>query len=85
MWCSITSLGTPGISEDVQANMSEFAHRKVTSALSYLGESPTPMVRKSMQSPAFSGIFLVVDCSWVNCGFLPEAVAASPIPCPAWD
>jgi hypothetical protein len=45
-WCSITSLGTPGISDRVQANMSEFARRKVTSALSYLGESPTLMVTK---------------------------------------
>jgi hypothetical protein len=39
-WCSITSLGTPVISDGVQANMLEFARRKVTSALSYLGESP---------------------------------------------
>jgi hypothetical protein len=38
-WCSITSLGMPGISDGVQANMSEFAHRKVTSALSYLGKA----------------------------------------------
>jgi hypothetical protein len=45
-WCSITSLGTPGLSDGVQANMSEFARRKAMSALSYLGESPTPMMTK---------------------------------------
>jgi hypothetical protein len=57
-WCSTTSLGTSGISDGVQANMSEFACRKVTSALSYLGESPAPMVRKFSQSLAFKGTFL---------------------------
>jgi hypothetical protein len=45
-------MGTPGISDGVQANMSEFARRKVTSALSYLGESPAPMVMKFSQLPA---------------------------------
>jgi hypothetical protein len=48
-WCSITSLGMPGMSDRVQVNMSEFARRKVTSALSYLGESPAPMVMKFSQ------------------------------------
>ena len=43
-WCSITSLGTPDISDGVHANMSEFARRKATSALSYLGGKPAPMV-----------------------------------------
>jgi hypothetical protein len=62
-WCSITSLGTPRISDGVQVNMSEFARRKVTSALYYLGESPTPMVRKFSQPPAFKGTFLVAECS----------------------
>jgi hypothetical protein len=51
-WCSITSLGMLGISDGVQENMSEFAHRKVMSALSYLGESPAPMVMKFSQPPA---------------------------------
>ena len=35
-WCSITFLGTPGISDSCQANTSIFARRKATSALSYL-------------------------------------------------
>jgi hypothetical protein len=51
-WCSITSLGTSGISDGVQVNMLEFAHRKVMSALSYLGESPALMVTKFSQPPA---------------------------------
>src|SRR5680860_634690 len=43
-WCSITSLGTPDMSDGVHANMSEFALRKATSALSYLGDKLAPMV-----------------------------------------
>jgi hypothetical protein len=59
--------------------MSEFACRKVTSALSYLGESPAPMVMKFSQPLACSGIFLVAERSWVNWGLLPEGTAASPM------
>ena len=35
-WCSITSLGTPGMSDACHANTSTFSRKKVTSALSYL-------------------------------------------------
>ena len=35
-WCSITSLGTPGISDGCQANTSIFTRRKATIALYYL-------------------------------------------------
>jgi hypothetical protein len=59
--------------------MSEFARRKVTSVLSYLGESPAPMVTKFSQPPAWSGTFFVVERSWVNWGLLPEGTAASPM------
>jgi hypothetical protein len=59
--------------------MSEFAHKKVTSALSYLGESPAPLVTKFSQPPAWSGTFFVADCSWVNWGLLLEGTAASPM------
>jgi hypothetical protein len=69
----------PGISDGVQANMSEFARRKVTSALSYLGESPAPMVMKFLRPPAWSGTFFVAERSWVNWGLLPEGTAASPM------
>src|SRR3954471_18716071 len=36
-WCSITFLGTPGMSNGCHANTSTFARRKAMSALSYLG------------------------------------------------
>jgi hypothetical protein len=49
------------------------------SALSYLGESPAPMVMKFSQPLACSGTFLVAEHSWVNCGLLPEGTAASPM------
>jgi hypothetical protein len=51
-WCSITSLGTPGISDGVQANLSEFGRRKVMSALYYLGESPAPRAGPSLLQSA---------------------------------
>ena len=35
--CSATSLGIPGMSEGLNANMSAFARRKSTSTTSYLG------------------------------------------------
>jgi hypothetical protein len=47
------------------------------SALSYLGESPAPMVTKFSQPPARSGTFFVAERSWVNWGLLPEGTAAS--------
>jgi hypothetical protein len=43
--------------------MSEFARMKVTSALSYLGESPALMVMKFLQPPAWSGTFFVAEHS----------------------
>jgi hypothetical protein len=59
--------------------MSEFARRKVTSTLSYLGESPASIVMKFSQPPAWSGTFLVVERSWVNWGLLTEGTTASPM------
>jgi hypothetical protein len=59
--------------------MSEFARRKVTSVLSYLGEIPAPMVTRFSQPPAWSGTFFVVERSWVNWGLLPEGTTASPM------
>jgi hypothetical protein len=43
----------------------------------YLGESPASMVTKFLQPPACNGTFLVAERSSVNCGLLPEGVAAS--------
>jgi hypothetical protein len=59
--------------------MSKVARREVKSALSYLGESPAPMVRKFSQPPAFKGTFFVAKRSWVNCGLLCEGIVASPM------
>src|SRR5215216_3905446 len=44
-WCLITSLGTPGMSDGCQANISTFARRKATSVLSYLSSSVALMVK----------------------------------------
>ena len=62
-WCSITSLGTPGMSDAVLANMSAFARRKAMSALSYLGGNPAPMVRVAPVPSALREIFLVATLS----------------------
>jgi hypothetical protein len=44
-WCSITSLGIPGICDGSHANTSTFAWRKATSASSYFSpRSPTMRV-----------------------------------------
>ena len=75
-WCSITSLGTPDISDGVHANMSEFARRKVTSALSYLGGKTAPMLTLAPEPPAPvpsmpRDTFFVEACScWKSCFFL---------------
>ena len=58
-WCSITSLGTPDISDGVHANMSEFALRKATSALSYLSVRRAPMVMDRLPS-LVNATFLVI-------------------------
>ena len=50
-WCSITSLGTPGILDGCQANSSIFACRKATSTLSYLS-SRVELIVKVPSTPA---------------------------------
>jgi hypothetical protein len=42
-WCSITSLGIPGICDGSQANTSTFARRKAMSVLSYFSPKFPPM------------------------------------------
>ena len=61
--CSITSLGTPDISDGVHANMSEFALRKATSALSYLGGKLVPMVMLAPEPFASRGTCFVTTFS----------------------
>src|SRR3954463_14619600 len=58
-WCSITFLGTPGMSDGCQANTSTFARRKATSALSYLGSSVALMVKVPPVPSSLAGTFLV--------------------------
>src|SRR4051812_11621702 len=57
--CSITSLGTPGMSDGCQANTSTFARRKVTSALSYLGSGVALMVKVPPVPSSLAGTLLV--------------------------
>src|SRR3954470_20719369 len=58
-WCSITFLGTPGMSDGCEANTSTFACRKVTSALSYLGSRVALMVKVPPVPSSLVGTFLV--------------------------
>src|SRR3954470_14028978 len=58
-WCSITFLGTPGMSDGCQANTSTFARRKVTSALSHLGSRVALMVKVPPVPSSLAGTFLV--------------------------
>src|SRR3954467_1559495 len=58
-WCSITSLGTPGMSDACHANTSTFARRKVMSAPSYLLSRVEPMVKAPPVPSSLTGTFLV--------------------------
>src|SRR5438105_4350255 len=61
-WCSITSLGTPGMSDGCHANTSTFARRKVMSASSYLG-SRDPPTFTVLAGSASSGTSLIEPAS----------------------
>ena len=65
-WCSITSLGTPGISDGGHANMLAFFRRKATSALSYLERRLPPMVMVAPEPLASRDTFFVAVRSWEN-------------------
>ena len=59
-WCSITSLGTPGMSDACHVNTSTFARRKVTSGPSYLLPRVEPMVKPPPPVPSsLADTFLV--------------------------
>src|SRR6266540_1885398 len=72
-WCSITSLGTLGMSDGCHANTSAFARRKVMSTSSYLGSSDQPTFT-ILAGLASRGISLIGPASlaairvliWVN-------------------
>src|SRR5215216_4619862 len=58
-WCSITSLGTPGMSDACHANTSTFAPRKATSALSYLLSRVELIVKAPPVPSSLTDTFLV--------------------------
>src|SRR3990170_575528 len=58
-WCSITFLGTPGMSDGCHANTSTFARRKAMSALSYLSSSVALMVKEPPVPSSLAGTFFV--------------------------
>ena len=68
--CSITSLGTPGMSDGFHAKMSWFARRKVMSSDCYLGSSPVPTRAVLAWSDGSSWIFMVLASGWI-----PDLVA----------
>src|SRR3990170_9001200 len=68
-WCSITFLGTPGMSDGRHANTSTFACRKATSALFYLLSRVALMVKVPSVPSSITGTFLVVG--EVALDFLP--------------
>src|SRR3954465_14256540 len=71
-WCSITFLGTPGMSDGCQANTSTFARRKAMSALSYLGSRVALMVKVPPVPSSWAGTFLVAGGAAIV--FLPLPV-----------
>src|SRR5215216_6194947 len=62
-WCSITSLGTPGISDGCQGNTSIFARRKATSALSYLSSRVALIVKVPSMPASPARTFFTWGCS----------------------
>ena len=71
--CSITSLGTPGMSEGCHAKISTFAQRKVTSVSSYLAPRPPPM-RAIWEGLAPICTIFVETCSALLCVVVPPEV-----------
>jgi hypothetical protein len=61
--CSIRFLGTPGMSAGFHAKMSRLARRKLTSASSYFGSRPAPMVVVLLLSPVLRSIVLTCTFS----------------------
>src|SRR3954463_6171966 len=55
-WCSITSLGTPGMSDACHANMSTFTRRKVTSSPFCLLLRAEPMMKALLRDGHLLGL-----------------------------
>ena len=71
--CSITSLGTPGMSEGCHAKISTFAQRKVTSVSSYLAPRP-PSMRAVWEGLAPIYTIFMETCPALLCAAVPPEV-----------
>src|SRR4051812_37828316 len=69
-WCSITYLGTPGMSDACHANTSTFHRRKVTSSPSYLLLRAEPMMKAPLVPSSVTGTFLVCGGSPLDLSLL---------------
>src|SRR3954463_13311793 len=76
-WCSITSLGTPGISDACHANTSTFAHRKVMSTLSYLLSRVELMAKAPPVPSSLTDTFLVSGGAALNFLLLPVELSGT--------
>src|SRR3989337_952573 len=76
-WCSITSLGTPGMSDACHANTSTFARRKVTSALSYLLSRVELMVKALPMPSSLTDTFLVSGGAALDFLLLPVELSGT--------
>jgi hypothetical protein len=61
--CSIRFLGTPSMSAGFQSKMSRLARRKLTSASSYFGSRPAPIMVVLLLSPVPRSIALTCTSS----------------------
>src|SRR3990170_5025638 len=76
-WCSITSLGTPGMSDGCHANTSTFARRKAMSVLSYLSSRVELMVKVPPIPSSLTGTFLVSGGAALDFLFLPVELSGT--------
>src|SRR4051812_21558754 len=75
--CSITSLGTPGMSDACHANTSTFARRKATSALSYLLSRVKLIVKAPPVSSFLTDTFLVSGGATLDFLLLPVELSGT--------
>src|SRR3989337_4604051 len=76
-WCSITSLGMPGMSDACHANTSTFARRKVMSALSYLPSRVELMVKAPPVPSSLTATFLVSGGAALDLLLLPVELSGT--------
>src|SRR3990170_7410752 len=76
-WCSITFLGTPGMSDGCHANTSTFARRKVMSVLSYLLSRVELMVKAPPVPSSLTDTFLVSGGAALDFLLLPVELSGT--------